>query len=155
MQDAYLLDVIPKYDVSVKKQLHNAKKVYGIDVGLIRQLSFQHSENQGRLLEKLVFLELKRQAKAVYYHHNKSECDFVIKEKNNITQAIQVCWSLHEDQTKQRELNGLLDAMTAYQLHEGLILTEDESDCITLEDKVITVMPVWLWLLRGYNKTLH
>lgn len=155
LQDAYLLDVIPKYDVSVKKQLHNAKKVYGIDVGLIRQLSFQHSENQGRLLENLVFLELKRQAKAVYYHHNKSECDFVIKEKNNITQAIQVCWSLHEDQTKQRELNGLLDAMTAYQLNKALILTEDESDCITMEDKVITVMPVWLWLLRGYHENLH
>lgn len=76
----------------------------------------------------------------------------MIKEKNNITQALQVCWSLHDDQTKQRELHGLLDAMNAYQLHEGLILTESESDCITIEDKVITVMPVWLWLLRGFNK---
>lgn len=147
LKDAYMLELVPKYDLSVKKQLHNPKKVYGIDLGLMRQLSFQHSENQGRLLENLVFLELKRQAKTVYYHHNKSECDFVIKEKNTITRAIQVCWSMHDNKTKQREINGLIDAMTAYQLKEGLILTEDESDSITIDDNVITIMPVWLWLL--------
>jgi predicted AAA+ superfamily ATPase len=147
LQDAYMLGLVTKYDVSVKKQLHNPKKVYGIDLGLMRQLSFQHSEDQGRLLENLVFLELKRQTKTVYYHHNKSECDFVIKEKNSITQAIQVCWSMHDDKTKQREINGLIDAMAAYQLKEGLILTEDESDSITIDDKTINMMPVWLWLL--------
>jgi predicted AAA+ superfamily ATPase len=75
----------------------------------------------------LVVLELKRRTKTVYYHHNNGEFDFVIKEKNSIAQAIQVCWSLYEDHTKQREINGLLEAMTAYQLKEGLILTEDES----------------------------
>jgi predicted AAA+ superfamily ATPase len=143
------LGLVTKYDVSVKKQLHNPKKVYGIDLGLMRQLSFQHSEDQGRLLENLVFLELKRQTKTVYYHHNKSECDFVIKEKNSITQAIQVCWSMHDDKTKQREINGLLDAMAAYQLKEGLILTEDESDSIAIDDKKINIMPVWLWLLKS------
>ena len=147
LQDAYMLDLVPKYDVSLKKQLHNPKKVYGIDLGLMRQVSFQHSENQGRLLENLVFLELKRQTKKVYYHHNKLECDFVIKEKNSITHAIQVCWSMHDNKTKQREINGLLDAMTAYQLKEGLILTEDESDSMAIDDKIINIMPVWLWLL--------
>lgn len=148
LQDAYMLSVVPKYDVSVKKQLLNAKKVYGIDLGLMRQISFQHSENQGQLLENLVFLELKRQAKTIYYHHNKLECDFVIKEKNSITQAIQVCWSMHDNKTKQREINGLLDAMTAYHLKEGLILTDDESDSIVIEDNKINMMPVWLWLLK-------
>lgn len=148
LQDAYMLSVVPKYDVSVKKQLLNAKKVYGIDLGLMRQISFQHSENQGQLLENLVFLELKRQAKTIYYHHNKLECDFVIKEKNSITQAIQVCWSMHDNKTKQREINGLLDAMTAYHLKEGLILTDDESDSLLIEDKKINMMPVWLWLLK-------
>jgi len=148
LQNAYMLNLVPKYDVSVKKQLHNPKKVYGIDLGLMRQLSFQHSEDQGRWLENLVFLELKRQAKTVYYHHEKTECDFVIKERNQITLAIQVCWSMHDDKTKQREINGLLDAMTSYQLEEGLILTEDNSDSLTINNKLITVMPVWLWLLN-------
>ena len=149
LQDAYMLNLVSKYDTSIKKQLHNPKKVYGVDLGLMRQLSFQHSENQGRWLENLVFLALKRQAKTVYYHYNKGECDFVIKEKNSITQAIQVCWSLYDDKTKQREVKGLLDAMTAYQLKEGLILTEDESDQLTIDHKTINIMPVWLWLLQA------
>lgn len=148
LQDAYMLSLVSKYDSSIKKQLHNPKKVYGIDLGLMRQLSFQHSENQGRWLENLVFLELKRQAKTVYYHQNNGECDFVIKEKNSITQAIQVCWSLYDTDTKKREINGLLDAMTAYQLKQGLILTEDESDQLRIDDKTIHIMPVWLWLLQ-------
>mgnify|MGYP001546734214 FL=1 len=147
LQDAYMLGLVSKYDTSVKKQLHNPKKVYGIDLGLIRHLSFQHSENQGRLLENLVYLELKRKTKSVYYHQSKVECDFVIKEKNRITQAIQVCWSLYDDHTRQREISGLLDAMAAYQLKEGLILTEDENDNLTINDKSITIMPVWRWLL--------
>jgi hypothetical protein len=42
-----------------------------------------------------------------------------------ILQAVQSCWSLHDDQTKPLELNRLLDAMTVYQLNKGLILTED------------------------------
>jgi len=149
LQDAYMLSLVSKYDTSLKKQLHNPKKVYGIDLGLMRQLSFQHSENQGRLLENLVFLELKRQSKTVYYHHHKGECDFVIKEKNSITEVIQVCWSLYDAKTKQREINGLLEAMSAYQLKEGLILTEDESDQLTIDGKIINIMPVWLWLLWG------
>lgn len=38
--------------------------------------------------------------------------------------------------------------MTAYHLKEGLILTEDESDSILIEDKKINMMPVWLWLFK-------
>jgi predicted AAA+ superfamily ATPase len=151
LQDAYLLFLVPKYDMSVKKQLHNPKKVYCIDLGLIKQLSFQHSENQGRLLENLVFLELKRKGYEVFYHHGKHECDFVIKEKNKITQAIQVCWSLYDPKTKQREIDGLTDAMTTYGLTEGLLLTEDESDTIHLENSAITLLPVWLWLMSLKN----
>jgi predicted AAA+ superfamily ATPase len=54
---------------------------------------------------------------------------------------------MHDKKTKQREINGLLDAMTAYHLKEGLILTDDESDSILIEDNKINMMPVWLWLL--------
>jgi predicted AAA+ superfamily ATPase len=55
---------------------------------------------------------------------------------------------MHDNKTKQREINGLLDAMRAYHLKEGLILTDDESDSLLIEDKKINMMPVWLWLLK-------
>ena len=76
------------------------------------------------------------------------ECDFVIKEKSKITQAIKVCWSLYNDHTRQREFKGLFYAMTAYQLKEGLILTEDENERLKIKDKTIIIMPVWRWMLQ-------
>jgi len=42
--------------------------------------------------------------------------------------------------------------MMAYQLKEGLILTEDESDEFTIEGKIIRVIPVWRWLLWGEER---
>jgi hypothetical protein len=54
-----------------------------------------------------------------------------------------------------RELDGLVDSLTVYQINKALILTEHESDCMTIEDKVINKMPVWLWSLIGYNETLN
>jgi uncharacterized protein len=37
-----------------------------------------------------VFIELKRRNKEMYYHKNKNEIDFIIKEKNNTLTAINV-----------------------------------------------------------------
>ncbi len=58
-------------------------------------------------LENLVFLNLRRNGKEIFYFKDKKECDFVIKEKNGITQAIQVCYNLNED-NKKREIDGLV-----------------------------------------------
>jgi predicted AAA+ superfamily ATPase len=75
-------------------------------------------------LANLVFLELKRRDKEIYYHNQKKECDFVIKEKSKIVEVIQVSWSIESESTYDRELAGLLDAVNTYGLKEGLILTE-------------------------------
>lgn len=147
LQDSYMVFLVSKYDVSVKKQLQNQKKIYFIDLGLIAEISFQHSENKGRLLENIVFLELRRRSKEVFYHNVKHECDFIIRDKNTITEAIQVCWEMDEKETRKRELAGLLDALSNYKLSEGLILTESNEDEIQIENKTIRVIPVWKWLL--------
>lgn len=147
LQNTYLLFLVNKYDPSLKKQIQNPKKIYFIDVGLVKELGFHHSADNGRLLENLVFIELKRKTKQVYYHKQNKECDFVIKEKNKITEAIQVSWSIYEEATKQREMEGLLEAMQTYGLSEGLILTNSEEDTFVLKEFKIRVKPVWKWLL--------
>jgi predicted AAA+ superfamily ATPase len=147
IQNTYLLFTISKYDRSLKKQLQNPKKTYFIDLGLIREIGFHHSEDNGRLLENLVFIELKRRSKKVFYHNQKHECDFVIREKNRIVEAIQVSWSVHNDATRKREFQGLLDALKTYDLTEGLILTNDEEDTIKENGYKIHIKPTWKWLL--------
>ncbi len=148
LQDSYLIFMVNKYDVSLKKQMQNAKKGYLIDLGLLRTLAFHHTEDNGRLLENLVFLELKRRGKEIYYHNQKKECDFVIKEKTKIVEAIQVSWSIEDELTYKRELAGLLDAVNTYGLKEGLILTESMDREIEVEGVRVRVKPVWKWMLE-------
>ena len=133
---------------SLKKQLLNPKKTYFIDLGLAREIGFHHSEDNGRLLENLVFIELKRRGREVFYHNQKYECDFVIKEKNSIVEAIQVSWTIQNDTTRKRELYGLLDALSTYGLTEGLILTDEEEDTIKEKGYTIHIKPAWKWLLN-------
>ena len=56
--------------------------------------------------------------------------------------------SLENTDTRKRELDGMLDAMKAYKLKEGLILTDDTEDEIEIKDKKIFVRPIWKWLLQ-------
>ena len=49
---------------------------------------------------------------------------------------------------KEREIEGILEAMNKFNLKEGLILTENQEDEIKVEDKTIRIIPVWKWLLE-------
>ena len=102
------------------------------------------------MLENLVFLELKRRDKEIYYHNQKKECDFVVKEKSKIVEAIQVSWSIESESTYDRELSGLLDAVNTYGLKEGLILTEsmEREVEVEVEGVRVRVKPVWKWMLE-------
>lgn len=140
---SYLFFYLSKFDYSVKKQIRNQKKVYTVDTGFSNRIGFNFSANKGRILENIVFIELQRRAYETYYHAANHECDFVIKKGINIIKAIQVCYQL-ESENKDREYQGLLEAMQQYKLKTGLLLTYNDD---ISEHKGITVMPVWKWLL--------
>lgn len=146
-QDIFLIFELKKFSYKVKEQLRLPKKVYAIDHALVNAVRFFMSENYGRILENIVFLELKRKGKELYYHSGYKECDFIVAEKNRIIQALQVSKSLASLKTRNRETEGLADAMNEYKLKEGLILTENEADTIKANGKTIKILPVWYWLL--------
>ena len=148
LENSYLLFTINRYDVSLKKQLINPKKVYIIDTGFANSISFKFSEDYGRLLENIVFLELKRNGLEIYYHKQKKECDFIIKEGLDIIQAIQVTKSLSDINTNKREIDGLIEAMKVHNLKEGLILTDEEENELIQDGFKIIVKPIWKWLLE-------
>ncbi|MBU3941655.1 MAG: ATP-binding protein [Nanoarchaeota archaeon] len=147
MKKAYLILTTNKFDYSLKKQIANPKKVYAIDTALARSVSFKFSEDFGRILENIAFIELKRRGKEVYYHKAKYECDFVIKQGLKITEAIQITKELNNE-NKGRELKGLIGAMKIYNLKKGLILTEEEEGELTEKGKKIIIKPIWKWLLE-------
>jgi len=147
-EDTYLIFLLSKFDFSIKKQIVNPKKIYFIDNALAKSISFRFSEDKGRFLENMVFIELKRRGYELFYHKIKKECDFLIREKSKISRAIQVTTSLEDKKTKDREVAGLCEAMDTHNLKEGLILTENENFTLSLNDKTIKVLPVYRWLLN-------
>lgn len=148
LENTYLLFQLHAFDYSVKKQLRNPRKTYFIDIALVRTLGFLFSDESGRLLENLVFIELKRRGLDIYYHKGKKECDFVIRHGTGVSQAIQVCHTLDSQETRNRELAGLLDAMTVYNLAEGRILTASTEEKFTSAKGTILIQPVWKWLME-------
>ena len=148
-EDAYLIFSVPRFSYSFKQQQVNPKKAYSIDNGFSNINSASFSKDNGKMLENLAFLALRRKYKDIFYFQEKKECDFVIKEKEKITQAIQICFDFNEE-TKDREINGLLEALKEFKLKHGLILTYNQEDEFKIEDKIIKVIPVWKWLLKNW-----
>ncbi|MCX6803748.1 MAG: ATP-binding protein [Candidatus Diapherotrites archaeon] len=138
---------LPKFDYSIRKQIQNPQKVYCIDNGFLSKLGFRFSDNEGKLLENLVAIELKRRSQNTYYFNDAHECDFVIKEGNKIVKAIQVTTKISKE-NEEREIKGLLEAMNKFNLKEGLILTTDQEEERKQENKKIILKPVWKWLLE-------
>jgi hypothetical protein len=147
VEESYLIFECFRYDRSLKKQFANPKKIYVIDTGMRNAVAFRFSEDSGRLLENLVFIELKRRNAEVYYFRGKQECDFIVRDTGVVTSAIQVCYELNGT-NREREIGGLAEAMAHLGLTGGMILTYNQDETISLDDgRIITVVPVWRWLL--------
>jgi predicted AAA+ superfamily ATPase len=146
-EDSYLIFTIPKFSYSLKKQSANPKKIYAIDTGMIKANTTRFSEDKGRLLENIVFLHLRRKYPSIFYFKEKKECDFVVFEKDKITQVIQVCYELSNENLK-RETEGCIEAIQMFDQKEAIIITFDQEDSITKGDKKISVEPAWKWLLK-------
>lgn len=147
LEESYLIFELFKYDFSLKKQYISDKKLYVIDNGMRNATAFYFSSDRGRLLENLIYIELKRRGKNVYYFKDKSECDFLIQEKNNIVQALQVTQKIDKTNEK-REFDGLINALDRLNIKDGLILTENQNEIRTVNSHKIIIKPIWQWLLK-------
>jgi len=147
LSETFFISVVHKFDFSLKKQLVNVKKIYISDNGFISKLSTRVTDGKGWLLENYVYNLLKTKG-SVSYYTGKNECDFVIQKGKNIKQAIQVTSEL-SDNNRQREINGLIDAMKLFGLDNGLILTNDQEEDFSEGGYRISVKPVWKWALQG------
>ena len=126
----YLFTECQKFDESSLKSEKSEKKIYAIDTALLN-LYDDHSANQGKKLELLVYLEIIKRGAQLWYYKNGGECDFMVQTARGWL-PIQVTWSLIEDATKEREMKGLLKGCQRCGAHEGFMVTRRE----TSEQKV-------------------
>lgn len=142
LRESYLLDFIPMYSTSIKKQLVNPKKCYSIDPVFAKANSLSFSKDLGRRLENYVFNHLRCDFKELYYFRRpKSECDFLVRQNEQIVQVIQVCLEVNQENMK-REINGLKDALAETGADEGFIITYRQEDQLD----GINIIPAWKWL---------
>ena len=150
LENSFLIFTIPRFSYSLKNQLASAKKAYCVDNGLIEAVAFQFSQNKGKFLENLVFIELKRRYREIYYYktNNGLEIDFLIRKGKRNALLIQVTEGLGSDKVRRREVNALTSAMDELKIKDALILTEDNEEKIKVKDNTITVIPIYKWLLE-------
>lgn len=148
LQEAYLLFELYKFEYSLKKQYTSNKKIYAIDNGIRNKVAFRFSEDKGKLLENIVFTELKRRQKEVFFYKTKNnkEVDFLYFE-DNIYHLFQVAYDINDHKTREREINSLIEASKEIENSKLYLITYNSQEKIAFEDKTISVVPVWKWLL--------
>lgn len=112
LEDAFLLRTLSIATDSERRRMVNPRKAYPIDPGLIPVFDRSAKANLGHTLETCVLLELDRRGAEVSYVHTPDgrEVDFLARYPSGREELIQVCASLDDPATWERETRALVEA---------------------------------------------
>ena len=145
-EDAWLLLRLRNYASALADKESNCK-YYFIDTGILGLFLI---DKDAMLLENIVALQLFRiyghapENERVFFYHHNFEVDFYVPDAEL---AIQVSYSLRDDETRKRETEALHKLPHHLPCSRRIILTYDEEETITDQHGIIEVAPVWKWLL--------
>ncbi len=146
--ESYLGYAVEPYSNKLKVRVSKPKKAYVVDHRMSEVIAMSPAANLGSRLENLVFMELKRRGHEIYYLHEGSfQVDFALRSGRRLTQLIQVCWSLEDRATWQREVSALLKGAELYGVKDLTIVTERESSQIRENEHDIMVVPYYEWAM--------
>lgn len=123
-------------------------KYYFIDNGI---LSLQLIGGETILLENIVALSMFRkyghdpENERVFFYNANVEVDFYVPEDEL---AVQVSYSIKEQDTYDREVGALSKLPNVYPCRRRVIVTFDEENSIPDKYGTIEVIPCWKWLLE-------
>lgn len=146
-KDAWL--VTPVQNIAGKLvDKETTPKYYFTDNGILNLFLL---DAETSLLENLVAVTLLRKygrEDAVFFWNKNVEVDFYLPDEET---AIQVCYSLSDAETFERETKALVSLSKVLPCKELLVITRNEERGVELGGRNITVLPVWKWLLE-YQK---
>lgn len=119
------------------------RKYYFIDNGILNLFLVDGSTS---LLENIVAINLRRYygEECYFWNSRNAEVDFYLPNEGI---AVQVSYSLSDDDTEKREVGGLLNLATYQDVNRMLVITKDEERTIERDGHTIEVIPIWKWLL--------
>ena len=119
----FLLHEVDRYDIRGKSILANTKKYYLNDLAFRNYLSSSFDYEPGNNLENIVYLYFRSLGYKVYVGKiGNNEIDFVV-EKDGEKKYIQVCFSLNNKKTIEREFGNLEMIRDAY---EKMVISLDD-----------------------------
>lgn len=109
LEDAFLIYTVPLFTESPRKRQTNPKKIYAVDNGLVHANCLNITPNIGSFFENLIYLDLRRAGKRVYYYHTQEgyEIDFLAQSQDGTMEIIQVTWDQTDKKTLEREERAL------------------------------------------------
>ncbi|MCK9411267.1 MAG: ATP-binding protein [Prolixibacteraceae bacterium] len=150
LEEAWLFICLPKFSFK-KQEALRYRKIYVIDPAIANIIGAGASSNQGRQLENLVFLELFRKRLTLnyelFYFKKNIEVDFVIYSNQQVLELIQVCLTLTDTRTLNREIRAFKIAAKELNPLRMTIITLNEKQELVEDGNVIRVIPVTEWLL--------
>ncbi len=147
LEKSFFLFQVMYYSRNVKDQMQYPRKIYFIDNGFLKYLSLKPGES--RILENVVAVELKRRGYEFFYWKSGKgeEVDFLLMDKGEAAQLIQVSVDISQIDTREREVRSLIKGMKHFGLNKSLILTYEAEEIIKQNGYEIEAKPVWKWLL--------
>lgn len=148
--ESFMFIRIPRYTPSLIAEETGLKKYYFIDNGMRQNILLPHSQDDGKLLESSVLLHLCRRCgelEKVTYFLKEKECDFVLQREDQVLQLIQVCWQIEDNETREREIAGLLEAHKVTHCDNLSIITHQQEETIQQDGLTIHIVPAWKWML--------
>lgn len=136
-----LISLVPVLSDSLGAKNVNPRKVFCLDNGLRNAVSFRLTQDDERLAQNVVFQELKRGGKQIYYWKDRGHVDFVAMEDKKLM-GINVSYGREVDPSK---VNALLALSRALGRREAdlSVITKD----IEKVDRGVRCIPLWKWLL--------
>lgn len=148
-EDSYLMFFVPIFSRSIKDRTQYPRKAYLGDTGFY--YSIKGKLDMGRIYENAVFLELKRREKnkEINYWKNEAgkECDFIVRSGSKPEKAIQVAYDISDEETRKREIRGLVECVKNFKMEEGSIITRGHEASQKVDEVEIKFVPLWKWLI--------
>lgn len=141
VEDSFFVFKARRFDIQGKQHLKTLEKYYGVDMGMRHALLGRRKYDRGRVLENVVYLELKRRYREVYIGKmNLFEVDFVVETTDGF-QYYQVAESVRDPETLARELRPLKMINDNYPKY---LLTLDEDDRMDYDGIIGEYVLEWL-----------
>ena len=143
----YLVARVERFDPSVVRREMSNRKAYLYDNGLATPLKYPSADDQdqGKLLENLVFRHLGQATEEIYFLRNGWECGFVAFPQAGEPTLVQVTTKLDQDNLG-REIKGLDAGRTHLGTSTALLLYDTIQPGLDIPDWVRAV-PVLEWVL--------